>query len=101
MAASVGAPVEARQCLRYDVTGWYWVLDRDGHVVKIDTLDDPHAIGAYAFATTSVIGAGSDELEAVRAAYLTSKRLRKAITDEREWHHIRFARSLEPRSLRS
>jgi len=83
------APWRLLQCLRYDLTGWYWVLERDGHVHKIDTLDDPKAIGAYAFATGSAFHAGPDELDAVRAAYLTTKRLRKGITDELHWQHVR------------
>ena len=46
-------------------------------------------MGAYAFATTSAVGARGNELNAVRAAYLTTKRLKKGIRDERAWHHIR------------
>ena len=29
------------QCLRYDLGGWYWVLERAGEVVALDTIDDP------------------------------------------------------------
>ena len=84
------APWRLLQCLRYDVTGWYWVLERDpDEVVKLDTLDDPQGIGQYAFSTESAIRAGEGEIEGVRAAYLTAKRLRKGITDERDWQHIR------------
>jgi thymidylate kinase len=83
------APWRLLQCLQYDVTGWYWVLERDGQVHKVDTLDDPNAIGPYAFATGSAFHARPGELEAVSAAYLTTKRLRKGITDELHWEHVR------------
>jgi hypothetical protein len=39
------------QCLRYDLSGWYWVLEREGEVIAIDTLDDPRGIGHYGFPT--------------------------------------------------
>src|SRR4029450_3035001 len=42
-----------------------------------------------AFPTELALTATDDEAESVRAAYLTSKRLRKGITSAREWEHIR------------
>ena len=48
----------------------------------------------YAFPTELALTATDDDSESVRAAYLTSKRLRKGITSAREWEHIRsLARS--------
>ena len=85
----LSAPWRLLQCLRYDVAGWYWVLERGGHVLKLDTLDDPQGIGLDAFSTESAIRAGEGEIDGVRAAYLTAKRLRKGIVDERQWQHIR------------
>src|SRR5437870_1540134 len=29
------------QCLHYDLKGWCWLLERDGRVLALDTLDDP------------------------------------------------------------
>jgi glycosyltransferase involved in cell wall biosynthesis len=87
-------PSRLLQRLHYDVTGWYWVVEKDRRIVKIDTLDDPRGIGIYAFPTELALTATDDDAESVRAAYLTSKRLRKGITSAREWEHIRsLARS--------
>jgi hypothetical protein len=64
------------QCIRYDLTGWHWILERDGGIVAIDTLDDPNGIGQYGFPTSLIRG---DTIEpGILAAYLTSKRIRKA-----------------------
>jgi hypothetical protein len=88
------------QYLRYDVTGWYWVLQKDGHILKIDTLDAPGGIGTYAFPTELAVTATDDEADSVRAAYLTSKRLRKGITEAREWEHIRYLARSNPAHFR-
>src|SRR5688500_5765453 len=64
------------QCLRYDLAGWYWVLERDREIVAIDTLDDPHGIGQYGL-PTSLLGGETIE-PGILAAYMTSKRIRKA-----------------------
>jgi hypothetical protein len=77
------------QCFHYDITGWYWVIEKKGHVIAVDTLDDSFGLGKYGFPTTLV----SEEEElvaapAVRAAYLTAKRLRKRISEDREWSHV-------------
>jgi thymidylate kinase len=89
------------QCLRYDAPGWYWVLERDGHVLKVDTLDDPDGIGAYGFPTTLAITATDETIAAVRAAYLTSKRLRKGIKAREEWEHIRTLARSNPAAFAS
>ena len=85
----LGPPLRLVQCMRYDVTGSTWILERDGDVVSIDTLDDPEGIGKLAFPTGSAIRAEPEALDAIRAAYLTAKRLRKGITGARQWQHIR------------
>ncbi|HYZ13522.1 MAG TPA: hypothetical protein VFA08_07950 [Actinomycetota bacterium] len=81
-------PLRLVQCLRYNVAAWYWVIDGLGDVIKLDTLDDPDAIGLDGISTESVLRADETEFEAVRAAYLTAKRVRKGVTDASEWEHI-------------
>lgn len=74
-------------CLRYDITGTYWVLAGPGRSIAIDTLQDPDGIGAYAWPTTLPFQSGLSDV-AIRAAYLTSKRIRKRITAAPAWSHI-------------
>lgn len=79
------------QILRYDVTGWYWILDVDGRPIAVDTLVDPRGIGKYAFPIRAS-EARLQDLEpappAVRAAYLALKRLRKGDRSTRAWAAI-------------
>lgn len=77
-------PADWRLCqrLRYDVAAVCWVLDHAGEVVAVDTLDDRDGVGEYAFPTAKPLTTGS------RAAYLTSKRIRKRITRKSEWDSI-------------
>lgn len=70
------------QNLRHDTTGAYWVFDHAGCVVPIDTLDDPQGIGKYRFPTDIEISPGA------RAAYLTSKRIRKNAWDADSWAFV-------------
>jgi thymidylate kinase/aminoglycoside phosphotransferase (APT) family kinase protein len=81
-------PSRLLQRLHYAVTGWCWIVEKDGRIVKIDTLDDPRGIGADAFPTELALTASDDDADSVRAAYLTSKRLQKGMTSAREWEHI-------------
>jgi hypothetical protein len=77
------------QCLHYDLKGWYWVLERDGQVVCLDTVDDPTGLGRDGFPTARFVPA--DDLtapEAVQAAYLTAKRVRKGDLRDAEWRRI-------------
>lgn len=77
------------QRLHYDLTGWYWILERDGEVLAIDGLEDPHGIGRYGFPTAAAIGGPGDSCPpAVRASYLTAKRVWKRIDDPLEWQRI-------------
>ena len=82
------------QCLRYDLGGWYWVLERDGQVVALDTIDDPWGLGRDAIKTDSFFSVVDQEpAEAVRAAYLAVKRVRKQNFAPEEWERIgRLAR---------
>jgi hypothetical protein len=78
------------QRLHYDATGWYWVLDRHGSVLAVDTLEDPHGIGRLCFPSTLAFGDGPELLApaTARAAYLTAKRLDKGSRAEPQWRHI-------------
>jgi hypothetical protein len=93
-------PSRLLQRLHYDVTGWYWVVERDGRIIKIHTLDDPRGIGVYAFPTELALTAPDDDADSVRAAYLTSKRLRKGVTSACEWKHIRSLARSNPERFR-
>jgi hypothetical protein len=75
------------QCLRYDATGWYWILERAGNVIAVDTLAaDPAGIGCYGFPARLLDG--SPPPRAARSAYLTLKRLRKQDRDPRAWAQV-------------
>jgi hypothetical protein len=76
------------QFLRYDLQGWFWSIEREGQVVNLDTLDDPRGLGRDAFRTTLLRGQELHASPALRAAYLTAKRLRKGITTADEWKRI-------------
>lgn len=80
------------QSLRYDISATYHVFDRRGEVTAVDCLDDPEGIGKYGFSTRVVFeGDGRTDAvaaPAVRAAYLTVKRIRKNIGASRDWQRI-------------
>lgn len=78
------------QVHRYDLRAWYWVLERDGEFVALDTTDDPEGFGRDAVRTRSILAGedgGSSAL--THAAYLTVKRTRKGDLDPAEWEEIR------------
>ena len=75
------------QCLRYDLGGWYWVVENDHEFVAIDTMDDPWGIGSYGFPTSLLSGFGVGP--SALAAYLTSKRIRKAGRWGEKYEHER------------
>jgi hypothetical protein len=77
------------QLLHYDLRGWYWVLERDGQVVCLDTVDDPRGLGRDGFPTAR-FSAGQDLTAPaeVQAAYLTAKRVRKGDLRDAEWARI-------------
>ena len=89
------------QCLRYDLGGWYWVLERAGEVMALDTIDDPKGLGRDAIQTDSFFDIVDEESEeAVRAAYLAVKRVRKRNFAPDEWARIGRLAQLEPDRFR-
>jgi len=40
---------------QYDLGSWYWVLERDGAFLALDTTDDPDGFGRDAIRTRSVL----------------------------------------------
>ncbi len=62
--------------LRYDATGIQWYVERDESVGAIDTLEDEHGIGRYAFPTAYFFDSRSP---GTIAAYLCIKRGVKGI----------------------
>ncbi|HMC08151.1 MAG TPA: hypothetical protein VKL22_02340 [Actinomycetota bacterium] len=77
------------QQLHYSVPSRYWVLERGGEALALDTLADPRGIGLDAFPTTLLTEEpDAGPVPAHRAAYLTAKRLRKGIRSPREWQRI-------------
>ena len=76
------------QQLQYNAVSCYWVLERNGQVLAIDTLTDPDGIGLDAFPTTILTHTDAEPTPAHRAAYLTAKRLRKGIRAPAEWERI-------------
>jgi hypothetical protein len=90
------------QVLHYDLKGWYWVLERDGQVVCLDTVDDPKGLGRDG-SPTARFGAG-DDLTApaeVQAAYLTAKRVRKGDLRDAEWARIGRLAAADPGRYRA
>src|SRR5919198_312078 len=68
------------QRLRYDITGTYWVIEKDGMVISIDTLEDPDGLGTYGVPTRAwLTGDGENVSAGVCPALLKSKRLRENI----------------------
>lgn len=82
------------QCIQYDLRGWYWVVERAGEVIALDTIEDPMGLGRDGIRTESFLeGQWTSPTPATRAAYLTIKRLRKGTRSTGEWRRIgRLAR---------
>jgi len=89
-------PTDWRLCnsIHYDLRGWYWVLERKGELLALDTIDDPLGLGRDSFRGSLTMSEGTNVApSSTRAAYLTAKRIRKGIRTEAEWARIgRFAR---------
>jgi hypothetical protein len=82
---------------RYDLRAWYWVLERDGEFLALDTTDDPEGFGRDAVRTRSILSEMDGEpSELTHAAYLTVKRVRKGILDPAEWTRIGKVASRDP-----
>ena len=77
------------QLLHYDLKGWYWVLERSGDVLCLDTIEDPRGLGRDGFPTALFTESGTmGAPPGVQAAYLTAKRVRKGDLREQEWRRI-------------
>jgi Phosphotransferase enzyme family len=97
-------PPEWKLCqqLHYDVVGQCWVLERQDSCLALDLLEDSKGLGRFGFRTTGAVhGDGLFAPPAVRAAYLTTKRLRKGIRDEAEWAHIAALAREDPQDYRT
>jgi hypothetical protein len=76
------------QALHYDLGGWYWVLEREGQMLSLDTIDDPTGLGRDGLPTRLLADAPAVAPDEVRAAYLAAKRLRKGMPAAEEWARI-------------
>jgi len=77
--------VRVCQCIRHGPTGWYWVVEDAGAALAVDALDDPMGIGPICFPTGLAFAQGERSFGAVRAAFVTLKRLRKGIRRNGKW----------------
>jgi hypothetical protein len=85
------------QWQQYDLRAWYWVVERDGEFVALDTTDDPEGFGRDAVRTRSILAeADGGSLALTHAAYLTVKRTRKGEIDPSEWARIGKVVSRDP-----
>jgi hypothetical protein len=90
------------QLLHYDLKGWYWVLERDGEVVCLDTVDDPTGLGRDGFPTARFHpGQDLTAPAEVQAAYLTAKRVRKGDLRDAEWARIGRLAGRDPGGYRA
>jgi hypothetical protein len=77
------------QTLHYDLKGWYWVIERSGEVLCLDTIEDPQGLGRDGFPTSTFMEGGTlRPSPGVQAAYLTAKRIRKGDLSGQEWERI-------------
>ena len=76
------------QCIRHSPGGWYWVIETPEDVLAIDALDDPLGMGPINFPTVLAFGNEDSHLPAVRAAFVTMKRLAKRMRKPQEWDPI-------------
>jgi thymidylate kinase len=83
-------PWDLRLCqyVQYDVNGWMWAIERQGQVIHLDAFGGARGLGRYGFPTTMLDEQDLQPSPALRAAYLTAKRLRKEITTDEEWERI-------------
>jgi hypothetical protein len=89
------------QALHYDTHGWTWVLEHDGRLLHVDTLDDPRGLGRYGFPTRLLAEEESTPGAGVYAAYLAVKRIRKGDRRDREWSRIARLATQDPSSLQA
>lgn len=84
------------QCIRHSPGGWYWVIETSDDVFAIDVLDDPLGIGNLNFPTGLAFANEGSHFVAVRAAFVTMKRLAKRMRDDRDWEPIIEMAKAEP-----
>jgi energy-coupling factor transporter ATP-binding protein EcfA2 len=89
------------QCLHYDLRAWYWVIEREGRLLCLDTLDDPCGLGRDGFPTAVLSWEEPRGTRGAQAAYLTAKRLRKGIVSEAEWARIGTLARDDPANFRT
>jgi hypothetical protein len=79
------------QRVQYDLRGWWWVIERNGDLIAVDTLEDPLGLGRDALRTADVLAKHRGEADPpLRAAYLTAKRIRKSDLSNGEWNRVRL-----------
>jgi hypothetical protein len=82
------------QCLHHDLKRWCWVIEGQGRVIRLTTIDDPMGLGRDGFPTGLLARAPSGAPDEVLAAYLAAKRLRSGMLASPEWARIgRLARA--------
>ena len=86
------------QCIRHSPGGWYWVVETPDDVFAIDALDDPHGIGQLNFPTALAFEADDRDIAAIRAAFVTMKRLVKRMRGRAKWDPIIAMAGTDPRS---
>ena len=87
--------------IHYDFKGWYWVIEKEGFIIALDSIDDPLGLGRDSIRRTALIGEGEAHAsESLRAAYLAAKRLRKGIRTEGEWSRIGQLAGVDPDTFR-
>lgn len=83
------ADLRLLQSRNYDINSWVWFIGHGNEWLMFDCIEDPQGIGRYKFPTTLArCRDGRLPDPAVRAAYLTAKRLRKDSSDPGEWAQI-------------
>ena len=59
--------------IHYDLKGWYWVIERDGNVIALDTIDDPLGLGRDPSDPLRSVERGRARATILRAADLTAR----------------------------
>lgn len=90
------------QCLRYDLSARYWVVDVAGSWVALDVLEDDRGLNRLSLPTTLFTMSQAELAPASeRAAYLAIKRVWKEMLDDASWKLIGELASEDPGRTRS
>lgn len=79
------------QVRHYEALAYQWVVESESQDLILDTLEDPEGAGRYALPTRLILDRSEGEelaSPAVRAAYLTAKRVRKKAYGSALWEEI-------------